>query len=114
MVLQGANISVLKFKKKRRNHWKRHRFEWVFIESEVSKAESPPLHHCRAGEFDFNGSGLRAALFPASLTRKQLGVPEIVRGRVSVVCVVFPVSAAVGGCGGKCLSVHLQVHQFVA
>lgn len=56
----------------------------------------------------------RAALFPTSLTRKQLGVPEIVRGRVSVVCVVFPVSAAVCGCGGKCLSVHLQVHQFVA
>lgn len=51
---------------------------------------------------------------PASIAREQARVPVIVRGRVSVVRVVFPVSAAVCGCGGKCLSVHLQVHQFVA
>lgn len=53
-------------------------------------------------------------LLPTSVARKQLTVPEIVYGRVSVVWEVFPVSAAVCGCGGKCLSVHLQVHQFVA
>lgn len=56
----------------------------------------------------------RMVSVPTSAAWKQLGVPVIVYGRVSVVRVVFPVSAAVCGCGGKCLSVHLQVHQFVA
>lgn len=36
MVLQGSKYSCVQ-KKKKRNHWKRHRFEWVFIETEVSK-----------------------------------------------------------------------------
>lgn len=40
-----------------KNHWKHHRFQWIFIETEVSKAispigacRSPLLHHCRAGK----------------------------------------------------------------
>lgn len=55
-----------------------------------------------------------AFLIPTPVAWEQLGVPEIVYGRVSVMRVVLPVSAAVWGRGGKCLSVHLQVHEFVA
>lgn len=77
---------------------------------------SPLLLHCRAGS---TSVGLlfpkrHLILLPTSIAWKQLAVPEIVYGRVFVVGVVLPVCAAVCGCGGKCVSVHLQVHQFVA
>lgn len=35
----GANLYLCK--KKKKNHWKHHRFQWIFIEIEVSKAVSP-------------------------------------------------------------------------
>lgn len=54
---KGANICVQK--KKKRNHWKRHRFEWVFIETEVSKAKSPPAPPLQSRRVQFNGSGFR-------------------------------------------------------
>lgn len=53
-------------------------------------------------------------LLPTSIAWKQLGVPEIIYRCVFVVGVVLPVSAAVYGCRGKCLSVHLHVAQFAA
>lgn len=72
----------------------------------------PLLLHCRAEE---TPPKVRFVLLPTSVAWKQLGVPEIVFGRVSGVCEgCFPVSAAVCGCGGNCVSVHLQVHQLVA
>lgn len=41
-------------------------------------------------------------------------VPEVVDGSVSVLRVVLLVGAAVRGRRGKCLSVHLEVHQLGA
>lgn len=107
-------------------HWKRHRFQCVFTEVSLVLRKVPcsstaelrnPEHRLKHWDRVCQASvskAMRVILLPTSVAWKQLGVPEIVYGRVSVVCVVFPVSAAVCGCGGKCLSVHLQVHQFVA
>lgn len=49
---------------------------------------------------------------PASVALEQVGVPVVVG--VPAVRMVLPVSAAVRAGGRDCLSVHLQVHQFVA
>lgn len=96
-----------------------------FIETEVWKAifshwwawksPAPTLQSWKKQQSWAPFKALRkCVLIPTPVAREQLGVPEIVYGRVSVMRVVLPVSAAVWGRGGKCLSVHLQVHEFVA
>lgn len=114
---KGANIAVYKKKKKKSLEapqiWMGLHRNWSLKRLKVPRSTTAEPESS-IQRVRLPSPERRAALFPTSLTRKQLGVPEIVRGRVSVVCVVFPVSAAVCGCGGKCLSVHLQVHQFVA
>lgn len=125
---QGANISVEK------KTLEAPQISLISVEIEVSKAifsqlvvlKVSPLLHCRAEKIRSTCENTtigqvrrpcprRCVLsVPTSVAWKQLGVPEIVYGRVSVVWVVFPVGAAVCGCGGNCLSVQLQVHQLVA
>lgn len=104
-------------KKEKRNHWKHQRFARIFIKKEslegVTTPPPPRLcpHRAETPVSGLTGISSRPSV-PASVAVEQVGVPVVVgvpAGRM-----VLPVSAAVGVGGRNCLSVHLQVHQFVA